>query len=118
MRTRLTLHPDQRGAKQLLAQYGNRLVCVRYRYDEHRKKRFKTVESIVEEREWEPHTYQRSAESLVYVRVAWPEVEVRRQVKRAGRKWHPQHGVWELRYDRVVALRLEERIVGDGESIY
>jgi hypothetical protein len=51
MRIRLTLHPHQRGAKQLLAQYGDRLVCVRYRYDESRKKRFKTVEVIVEERE-------------------------------------------------------------------
>ncbi len=117
MCTRLTLHPDQRGAKQLLAQYGNRLVCVRYRYNEPRKRRFKTVELIVEEREWEPHTYQRSADSLVHVRVAWPEVEVRRQVKGAGGKWNPQHDVWELRYDRVVALGLEERIVGDGESI-
>jgi hypothetical protein len=117
MRTRLTLRPHQRGAQQLLAQYGNRLVCVRYRYDEQQKKRFKTVELIVEEREWEPCSPQRAAESLVRIRVAWPEVEVRQQVKRAGGKWHPQPGVWELRYDRVIALGLEERIVGDGESI-
>src|SRR5712691_4583903 len=103
MRTRLTLRPHQRGAQQLLAQYGNRLVCVRYRYDEQRKRRFKTVEVIVKEREWEPCSPQRSAESLVHIRVAWPEGEVRRQVKRAGREWHPQPGVWELRYDRVVA---------------
>jgi hypothetical protein len=46
MRTRLTLRPHQRGAKQLLAEYGSRLVCVRYRYDEHGKKRWKTVELI------------------------------------------------------------------------
>src|SRR5712691_4722127 len=118
MRTRLTLRPHQRGAQQLLAQYGNRLVCVRHRYDEQQKKRFKTMEVIVEEREWEPCSPQHAADSLVCLRVAWPEVEVWRQVKRAGGKWHPQHGVWELRYDRVVALRLEERIVGDGESIY
>ena len=117
MRTRLTLHPHQRGAQQLLAQYGNRLVWVRYRYDEQQKRRFKTVELIVEAREWAPHLSQRSADSLVHVRVAWPEAEVRRQVKRAGGKWHPQPGVWEVRYDRVMALGLEERIVGDGESI-
>jgi len=29
MHTRLTLQPHQRGAKQLLAKYGDRLVCVR-----------------------------------------------------------------------------------------
>src|SRR5713101_2184919 len=117
MRTRLTLRPEQRGAKQLLAQYGNRLVCVRYRYDEQQKKRFKTVELIVEESDWKPDACQRGAESLVHVRVAWPEVEMRRQVKGAGGKWNPQQGVWELRYDRVIALGLEERIVGDNESI-
>ena len=105
MRTRLTLHPDQRGAKQLLAQYGNRLVCVRYRYDEQHKKRFKTVELIVEESQWEPDPSQRSAASLVHVRVAASEVEVRRQVKSAGGKWNPQRGVWEA------------RIVGDSGSI-
>jgi hypothetical protein len=49
MRTRLTLRPHQRGAQQLLAQYGNRLVCVRYRYEAQQQKRVKTVELIVEE---------------------------------------------------------------------
>ena len=42
---RLHLKPGQKGTKQLLAQYGDRLICVRYRYDAQRKKRFKTVES-------------------------------------------------------------------------
>ena len=51
MRTRLHLKPGQKGTKQLLAQYGDTLVCVRYRYDEQRKKRFKTVELIVAQRE-------------------------------------------------------------------
>ena len=50
MQIRSTIHPGQRGAKKLLTQYGDRLVCVRYRYDEQRQKRLKTVELIVEER--------------------------------------------------------------------
>ena len=50
MRTRLHLKPGQKGTKQLLAQYGDRLGCVRYRYDAQQKKRFKTVELIVAER--------------------------------------------------------------------
>ena len=49
MRTRLHLKPGQKGTKQLLTQYGDRLVCVCYRYDAQRKKRFKTVEIIVAE---------------------------------------------------------------------
>ena len=42
MRIRLTLRPGQNGAKQLQAQHGDRLVCVRYRYDARQQKRFKT----------------------------------------------------------------------------
>ena len=53
-RVRLHLKPGQKGTKQLLAQYGDRLICVRYRYDAQRKKRFKTVELVVAERDWEP----------------------------------------------------------------
>ncbi len=44
MRTGATLRPHQRGAQKLLAQYGDRLLCVRYRYDEQHKTRLKTVE--------------------------------------------------------------------------
>ena len=46
MRTPLTLRPEQDGAQQMHAQCGDRLVCVRYRYDERRQKRFKTVELL------------------------------------------------------------------------
>jgi len=53
-RVRLHLKPGQKGTKQLLAQYGDRLICVRYRYDAQRKKRSKTVELLVAERDWEP----------------------------------------------------------------
>ncbi len=42
LRVRLHLKPGQKGTKQLVTQYGDRLVCVRYRYDAQRKKRLKT----------------------------------------------------------------------------
>jgi hypothetical protein len=54
MQIRSTVHPGQRGAKKLLTQYGERLVCVRYRYDEQRQKRLKTVELIIAEEAWAP----------------------------------------------------------------
>jgi hypothetical protein len=37
-------------------------------------------------------------------------------VKGMGGRWQPQRGVWELRYDQVVALGLENRIVDRGEG--
>src|SRR2546422_629777 len=52
-RVRLHLKPGQKGTKQLLAKYGDRLICVRYRYDAQRKKRFKTIVFMMDERETE-----------------------------------------------------------------
>jgi hypothetical protein len=116
MRTRLHLKPGQKGTKELLAQYGDRLVCVRYRYDTQRKKRFKTVELIVAERDWEPPAPRFTAETIVGVRIGFTEVDMREQVKQAGGKWNRSRKVWELRYDQVVALRLEARIVEEEAS--
>ena len=48
MRTRLKLNPGQRGTKKLVTKYGERLICVRYRYDDEKKKRYKTVELVEE----------------------------------------------------------------------
>jgi hypothetical protein len=67
MQTRLTLQPHQRGAKQLLAKYGDRLVCVRYRYDFEQKRRLKTVELIVEECHWIPETKGENVGRRVYL---------------------------------------------------
>ena len=70
MKTRLNLKPGQKGAGKLSAQYGDRLLCVRYRYDEERKKRLKTVELITEETDWEPKVAEKA------VNDAAPSVQV------------------------------------------
>jgi hypothetical protein len=54
MRTRLTVKPGHPGARHLTQIYGERLVCVRFRYDPARGRRIKTVELIVAEVPWEP----------------------------------------------------------------
>jgi hypothetical protein len=51
---RTTLRPGQKGTRELLKSYGDQLICVRYRYDKARGKRYKTVELIVDEQEWMP----------------------------------------------------------------
>jgi hypothetical protein len=116
MRRLVHLKPGQKGTKQLLAQYGDRLVCVRYRYDAQRKKRFKTVELIVAERAWEPSPPRFAADTIVGVRVGFAEVELRDQVKQAGGKWNRTRKVWELCYERVVALKLKGRMVEEKAS--
>jgi hypothetical protein len=116
MRILLHLKPGQKGTKQLLTQYGDRLVCVRYRYDAQRKKRFKTVELIVAERAWEPPPPSFAADTIVGVRVGFAEGELRERVKQAGGKWNRSRKVWELRYAQVVALKLEARLVEEKAS--
>lgn len=114
MQTRLTLKSGQKGTKRLSAHYGDRLVCVRYRYDAQKKKRYKTVEVIVEEKTWTPRPKKPRSDQLMAIQVAWGEADIGRQVKQAGGKWNPQKKVWELRYDQVVKLGLEKRIVPEG----
>ena len=116
MRTLLHLKPGQKGTKPLLAQYGDRLICVRYRYDAQRKKRFKTVELIVVERDWDPPAPRFADATIVGVRVSFAEVELRQRVKQAGGKWNGSRKVWEMRYDQVVALEMEGRIVAEEAS--
>ena len=112
---RLHLKPGQKGTKQLLAQYGDRLICVRYRYDVQRKKRLKTVELLVAERDWQPRR-RFADDQIVGLRVDFADVAVRAQVKQAGGRWNPQRRIWQLRYDRVVALGLTGRIVDEPAS--
>jgi len=50
METRLTLRLGMPGTKRPLARYGERLICVRYLYDEARNRRLKSVALVIEER--------------------------------------------------------------------
>ena len=42
LRTRVSLKPGRPGTRALLARYGDRLVCVRHRYDKRSGRSFKT----------------------------------------------------------------------------
>ena len=78
------ISPGQKGTKKLHEQYGDRLFCVRYRYDRQRWKRYKTIELIVEEAEWMPPPAPFTANAIVGVRVELAEMELQRRVKQAG----------------------------------
>jgi hypothetical protein len=110
LRTRLKLRPGQRGTKKLLAQYGDQLLCVRYRYDAQRKKRYKTVELIVDVVDWEPRPAPIAPATIVRLRVGLEETRTQHAIKSAGGVWNRVRRVWELRYDRVVELGLVDRI--------
>jgi hypothetical protein len=54
MQTRRTSALGQKGAKKFIGHNGEQMVCLRYRYNERRRKRFTTVEIIVEQSGWSP----------------------------------------------------------------
>jgi hypothetical protein len=109
MRVRLKLKPGQRGTKHLLKQYGDRLVCVRYRYDEKSRKRYTTVELIEDEKPWEPVGCK--SNSIIQVQVSFDEVDLRQKVKNAGGKWSKSSKTWKIPYKTACDLGIKDRIV-------
>ena len=118
METRLSLAPGQNGTKKLLARYGERLVCVRYRYDAARKVRHKTMELIVETIPWAPNRRnpRREPEDMVSVRIEFSETALREQIKAAGAIWRPKHRLWEVDWKTVREPGLQTRVVAQNPS--
>ena len=106
LRTRLTLAPGANGTKKLLERYGDRLICVRYRYGAERGRRIKTMELIEEEAAWI------GSAALYLVKIAWPETALREQLKQTGARWDATRKVWITSGTTVRRLRLEDRVVG------
>ncbi len=101
METRVTLKPGNKGTKKLVTQFGERLVCVRYRYDAVAQVRYKTVELVIEQLPWNPAQRARRQGAgprrppvLVGLRVHFHEEQLRRRVKDAGGRWLPQEKLW------------------------
>lgn len=114
MKTRRKVKPGQPGTKGLMEQYGAKLVCVRYRYDEERRLRCKTVEIIVDESPWTPKPDMYSADETVAVhvgRVKLREIAVRCGVQLSDASWNSQKEVWEMRYEHVIKLGLKSKVV-------
>lgn len=113
MMIRRTLQPGQSGTKKLLRQYGDRLVCVRYRYDEARNVRVTTVELVEEEIPWERQPLKMPKHKIVHVKVAYKEQELKQRMKSAGGKWNPERRTWDVTYGQAEALGVLDRII-DG----
>lgn len=113
METRLSLRPGMPGTKKLVARYGERLLRVRYLYDEARGRRLKTIELVIEEapsrgRARKP---RRNDHDLVGVRIEWHETALRIAVKNAGAIWRPRQRLWEMSWHAVRPLGIGHRVV-------
>jgi hypothetical protein len=110
METRLTLRPGQPGTKKLAIRYGERLLRVRYVYDEKMGRRLKTVELIVESVPWRPakRRPRRRDDDIVALRIAYGEIDLRTRAKRLGAVWRPAQKMWEMSWLHAKRLGIAE----------
>jgi len=102
------LKPGQHGTKHLVEQYGDTLLCVRYRYDEKRGIRLKTVEIVVEEKSYMPSRFKDG--DIVPVSVHFDELELREQLRSLRARWDTQAKLWFISYRLIRGTPLEARI--------
>ena len=114
MLARLKLKPGQKGTKKLVSEYGEALVCVRYRYDEASSTRFKTVELIVEKKPWRPLARKFNDNDLVPVKIEFTEKDLMDIARTAKGRWNPDVKLWFIRYGKIKGTELEKHIVSDA----
>lgn len=102
------LKPGQDGTKRLVEQYGERLLCVRYRFDETRGVKIKTVELIVDEKPLRTPRFR--DDDLVPVSVAYGETELRDQLRAMRARWDAERKLWYVRYGLIRGTPLEKRL--------
>jgi len=105
------LYPGEHGTKRLVKKYGDRLICVRYRYDESSGKRYSTEELIEKESDWKIQKTKIPANKIMHLRVSIKEAHVQRLIKKAGGRWNFRNKYWELPFQDVKSLGLENRII-------
>lgn len=108
--------PGEPGTHSLLKRFGERLVCVRYRYDPVRHKRYKTAEIIIAEEDWRPPgdavpQSEPMQSQRVGVRIAYQERELRQKVSAAGGIWSQRERLWRVAPEVVESLGLQGRVV-------
>ena len=110
LRTRLTLKPGRSGTRDLVEQYGSKLICVRYRYDDELGIRYKTVELIVDEKPWTPSGERYNPTDMVHVRITPTESRLRDALKLLGGRYERDTDTWLIAYAATTALRITARI--------
>ena len=101
--------PGQKGTMGLVSQYGTALLCVRYRYDETRGVRLKTVEIVVDEKPWQPPFRFRDGD-IAPIAVGFGETALREKLRKSGGRWDPDAKLWLVPYCKIRGTELEKRI--------
>lgn len=103
-----TLQRGTEGTARLARRFGESFVCVRYRVDDAMRRRYKTVEIIVEEM-----TYRPSPRQDVLVQVGIEEDHLRDRIRKAGGRWDNPAAAYHLPRYVAYKLGLRKRIMGE-----
>jgi hypothetical protein len=115
---RKTIRPGQKGTRRFIRDWGERLVCVRYRFDAKEKIRYTTVEIVSSEpRPWIPPR-RPPPYALVYLKVDRNDWKAIRRLRDARVWFDGDKGLWRTRYDVAERLRLKARIVKPTPTPY
>ena len=114
---RKTIRPGEKGTARFVRDWGERLVCVRYRFDAKERVRYTTVEIVTSEpRPWIPPK-RPTPDALVYLKVDPNDWKAIRKLREARVWWDRERGLWRTRYDVANRLRLKSRIVTPARSL-
>ena len=69
MKVKRILHPGQPGTKKLVKRYGDNMLCVRYRYDEDKMMKYKTIELIIDEKPMPKKTKKKPKPKKMNIRI-------------------------------------------------
>lgn len=110
---RKKLGAGQPGTRRYLRQFGDSLVCVRYRHHADGR-RYTTVEIVVDERHGLPMTHHASLppHAMVAVRIDYADAESRAWAKAAGARWDASRKAWLMNMETAHRLGFKERILG------
>jgi hypothetical protein len=102
-----TLWPGQPGTAKLSRQYGDALLCVRYRRDSAGLRRYTTVELVVDRG---PMTTRRAQQWLYPVLVNRADAHLIAQLRTGGAQWDPMTRTWYAPGKTIQRLGIEDRV--------
>ena len=117
LRIAKTFAPGHDGTRPLAREFGDRLVCVRHRYDDANALRVTTVEIVAHvdplHGRTPPPRNAVTAWAPVWLRLAPDERALRRQLLDAGGRWDRELKLWAAPRWLVTRLALRDRVVGE-----
>jgi len=107
LRVTKTLRPQQPGTLKLLRQYGNALLCVRYREDGRGRRRYTTVELVIDEG---PVQRRYPDRTIVQVRMPLGDNELRARAMKLGAWWDAPTRTWHMSMKLARSLGLQAQV--------